>query len=141
LTDPLERELVTHVDRFRMAGHDLEFDQARFVPLEIEIRYCRVPGFRSSDVKSALLEAVGALFDPDRLTFAQTVYLSPIYSAVHSVAGVQSAEITIFQRQGPADRAPLDSGEMTFGALEIPQLDNDPNFPDRGVLRVIDKKP
>jgi hypothetical protein len=141
LSDPLERELAGHVDRFRMAGHDLEFDQARLVPLEIEIRYCRAPGFRYSDVKAALIAAVAALFDPDRLTFGQTVYLSPIYSAAHAVAGVQSAEITIFQRQGLPGRAHLDSGEMTFGALEIAQLDNDPNFPDRGVLRVIDKNP
>ena len=85
----------------------------------------------------ALARAIGALFGPERLTFGQTVYLSPIYSAAHSVEGVDSAEIVTFQRRGLPETRSLREGRLEFGALEIPQLDNDPSAPDRGVLTLV----
>ena len=69
-------------------------------------------------------------------SFGQTVYLSPIYAAARGVAGVESLEVTRFQRQGQNDLRYLSAGRMNLGRLEIPRLDNDPNFPERGVLRL-----
>ena len=41
------------------------------------------------------------------------------------------------RRQGrPGANTVLDDGIMHFGAYEIPVLDNDPNYPDRGMLRL-----
>jgi len=30
----------------------------------------------------------------------------------------------------------LDEGILTLGPLEVAQLDNDPNFPERGILKL-----
>ncbi len=50
--------------------------------------------------------------------------------------GVASVNITTFQRQGIPSDKPLKKGELTLERLEIACLDNDPNFPDRGVFRL-----
>ena len=59
-----------------------------------------------------------------------------VTETARTVAGVGSVQVTRFQRQGQADPKPLADGFMTLGRLEIARLDNDPNFPEHGVLRL-----
>jgi hypothetical protein len=42
----------------------------------------------------------------------------------------------MFRRFGQPASSALDTGELRLGRTEIARLDNDPNFPDRGVLRI-----
>jgi predicted phage baseplate assembly protein len=137
--------LVRHVEPFRMAGHDLEFNDPIDVSLEIGMTVCVARDYFRSAVREALLRVLSnrdlgnglqGLFHPDRLSFGQTVYLSPIYAAARSVPGVESVEITLFQRQGQDETRFLKEGEMRLSRLEIPRLDNDPSFPEHGVLRL-----
>lgn len=134
-----------HVERYRMAGCDLEVNNARYVPLEIEMTVCVQPDYFRGDVKAALLEIFSdrilpdgrrGMFHPDNFTFGQTVYLSRLYAAAQAVPGVASVHITKFQRQGTPDTKPLEEGMLILGRLEIARLDNDPNFPEHGVLRL-----
>ena len=76
------------------------------------------------------------MFHPDNFTFGQPVYLSRLYAAAQAVPGVDSVLITTFQRQGAAGQKALDEGKLSLGRLEIARLDNDPNFPERGVFRL-----
>jgi hypothetical protein len=41
-----------------------------------------------------------------------------------------------FQRQHEPATSGLATGLLPMGRLEIARLDNDPNFPERGVLRL-----
>ncbi|MDB5970556.1 MAG: putative baseplate assembly protein [Hydrocarboniphaga sp.] len=141
----LKNQLLPFVDRYRMAGHDLEFNDPRYVPLEVGLHVCVKDDYFRSDVKQSLLQFLGnrrladgrlGLFHPDNFTFGQTVYLSPLYAAAHQVPGVASAQVTKFQRQGTGDPSYLLNGELPLNRLEIARLDNDPNFPERGVLRL-----
>ena len=134
-----------HLERYRMAGHDVVIDGPIYVSLEIEMTVCIKPEFFRSDVKKALLEVFGkglrpngrrAIFHPDNFTFGQTVYLSHLYAAAQSVEGVASVEITKFERQGQPATSALEAGELKLERLEIARLDNDPNFPERGVFRL-----
>lgn len=75
------------------------------------------------------------LFHPDNFSFGQTVYLSPLYAAARTVAGVASVQVLRFTRQDEDDPQPLADGFMRLGRLEIARLDNDPNYPEHGVLR------
>lgn len=143
-----ESRLRGHLERFRMMGYDLEVDAPRFVPLEIEMEVCVQPDYFRGDVRRALLEAFSprtsadgrrGLFHPDNFTFGQTVYLSRIYAAAQAVAGVESVQIKMFQRQDNPASSSLESGRLLLGRLEIARLDNDSNFPKRGVLRIIPK--
>ena len=140
-----EAGLRRHLERYRMAGYDLEVDGPRYVPLEVALRVCVKPDYFRVHVKQALFAALGsgvlpdgqrALFHPDKLTFGEPVYLSRIYAAALSVEGVESIVVETFQRKGEADRRGLDDGVLRMGRLEIARLDNDPNFPERGVLRL-----
>lgn len=140
-----EIEIRNHVERFRMAGYDLEVNGPIFVPLEIEMFVCVKPEYFRSDVKEALLSifhnqrlADGRLgvFHPDNFTFGQTVYLSPFYAKAQDVPGVASVDFRTFKRQRVADLTPLDTGELEMDRLEIPRLDNNRNFPERGVFRL-----
>jgi hypothetical protein len=133
------------VDPFRMAGHDLEVDPPRFVSLDVEIDVCVCADYFRAHVRERLERALGsgwlpdgtrAFFHPDNLTFAQPVYLSDLYAAVHAVDGVESAQVRVFQRLHAPDPRPLDEGVLPIGRLEIARLDNDPSFPERGVLRL-----
>jgi hypothetical protein len=145
LDEELERDLTRHVDRYRMAGHDLEFDDPRFVSLELELFVCVRPDYFRSDVKQRLLEVLSnrelgpgrrGLFHPDNFSFGQTIYLSPILAAARDVPGVASANVVTFQRQGIDETTYLDAGRLPLGRLEIARLDNDPNFPEHGVIRI-----
>ena len=140
-----EEAIVRHVDRYRMAGQDLEVDEPRFVSLELELFVCVQADYFRSDVKQRLLEVLSnrdlgpgrrGLFHPDNFSFGQTIFLSPILAAAHDVPGVGSAEVVTFQRQGTPERRYLDDGRLPLGRLEIARLDNDPNFPEHGVLRI-----
>ena len=76
-----------------------------------------------------------ALFHPDNFSFGQPVYLSELYAAAQSVQGVASVVIDHFRRlRAPDDPRPLDEGVLELERLEIARLDNDPSFPERGVL-------
>ncbi len=138
-----EDELRQYLEEYRMAGHDLEIDGPEDVALEMEMIVCVESDYFRSDVLATLQDVFrsdtrvdGSLgfFHPDNFTFGQSVYLSELYAAAQEVAGVRYVEINIFQRLGTASSVALDEGVLTIGRLEIARLDNDPNFPERGVL-------
>lgn len=139
-----EQRLREHLGFFRLAGYDLEVDGPRFVPLDLELTLCLEAGYLRSDVLGELSQvfsnrrlADGRLgfFHPDRWTFGQAVYLSPIVAAASAVEGVASVEVTRFQRWGRLAETEIDDAVLTIGRLEIAQLDNDPSLPENGRLR------
>lgn len=140
-----ETELRAHLERYRMAGDDLEIDGPHYVPLEIQLRVCVLPEYFRSDVARTVRDVLGnrdlpgsgrGLFHPDRLTFGQTVRLSRIYATAHAVDGVRYVEALTFGRLGDPSRSALTTGDLPTGRMEIPRLDDDPNFPERGILRL-----
>lgn len=142
---PFEEDIRDHVERYRMAGHDLEVDAPHFVPLDVEMFVCVKPDYFRAHVKKALeeifskdvlLDGRRGVFHPDNFSFGQTVYLSPLYAAAHAVPGVASVTITKFERKGTPETRYLDDGFLPLGRLEIARLDNDRNFPERGVFSV-----
>ncbi|MGH2689514.1 MAG: baseplate J/gp47 family protein, partial [Actinomycetota bacterium] len=54
MDDGAEEELRQHVEPFRMAGHDIEFDNPDYVPLELELEVCVLDGYLRSDVRAGL---------------------------------------------------------------------------------------
>lgn len=142
---PFRRELHRHLEPFRMAGYDLRVDSPRFVSLEVDLFVCVEADYFRADVKAVLLQVLGrgrladgrlGLFHPDNFSFGEPVFLSGIIAAAQSVAGVHSVEVTRFRRQGVPDAVSLEQGRIEIGRLEIARLDNDPNHPERGVLRL-----
>jgi Baseplate J-like protein len=140
-----EHEIRLHLERFRMAGHDVEIDGPRLAPLEIVLFVCVAPHARPSAVREELLDLFSArvlpdgrrgLFHPDNVTFGQSVFLSKLYEAALAVQGVAQARFTTFQRWQQPSTAAFDDGELSIGRLEIASVENNPNFPERGILTV-----
>ena len=142
---PFDPPLADHLEPYRMAGHDLDVDAPRYVPLEIEMQVCVKRDYFRADVKRALLDVFSSrsladgtrgLFHPDNFTFGQSLFLSRLYAAAYAVDGVESAKVSLFQRLGTPDARPLADGKLDFARLEIARLDNDPSRPERGVFRL-----
>jgi baseplate J-like protein len=139
----LSSSLRQELERYRMAGQDLAVESPEYISLELALAIGVDPDYFRADVEQALLAVLSnrrqpdgstGLFYPDNFVFGQTVYLSPIYAAARSVAGVISVEATAFQPLGVATQQYLDAGELKLGALQVARLDNDPNFPSHGQL-------
>jgi hypothetical protein len=141
--DAFKAEIRNFVERYRMAGYDLEVDAPRFVSLKIEMHVCVAADYFREHVKEVLLEVFSdrllpdgrrGAFHPDNFTFGQTVFLSPLIAAAQAVEGVLSVQVVTFQRQDMPDPQPLAVGKMELGRLEIARCDNNPNFAERGVF-------
>ncbi|MBC7732223.1 MAG: putative baseplate assembly protein [Bacteriovorax sp.] len=135
------------IERYRLAGHDVEIDAPNFVALDIELHVCTWPGYFAADVESRLLDAFGStplangmggtggFFHPDRFSFGQPVYLSALIATAMRVPGVAYVTPTRFQRRGRHAAGEIASGRITMARLEIARLDNDPNAPENGRIR------
>jgi hypothetical protein len=141
-----EEEVRTFLGRYRLAGHDLEIDGPRFVPLDIALNVCLEEGAFRDVVYQALLERFSSrarrggergFFHPDNFTFGQTVYLSPLLAAIMEIAGVRWVEPVRFQRWGKAAAGEIAAGRLLLNRLEIARLDNDPNFAENGRIELI----
>jgi hypothetical protein len=142
--DPqFKEDLYKHLEKYRMAGFDLELDDPVSVPLDIALRVCVKPGYFKSDIKEALLKVFSnyewepgqrGFFHPDNFTFAQPVYLSRIYEAAVKVDGVASVNVTKFERWGKGPDKEIEDGRLVPGRTEIVRLDNDPNFQENGKI-------
>lgn len=140
-----EEELRRFLEHYRMAGQDLEINGPRYVPLELELRVCVASDYFRGDVVAALqtvfdnrlhADSTRGFFHPDNFTFGQPVLLSRIYAEAQKVAGVRHVEVTRLRRQGDTTGEDVPEADVfTVGRLEVVRLDNDPNFPDHGVLR------
>ncbi len=145
LGDDYAATMRAYLRRFKLAGSDLALRAAQYVPLEIDIRLCIAPGHYRGQVLQAVAEALssrelpggkkGFFFLPD-LDFGQDIHLSRLYAAVEAVGGVESAEVTLFKRYWDVAGDELERGRIALGDFEIARLDNDPNFPENGVLRL-----
>jgi hypothetical protein len=135
--DPIfSAALLAHLDPFRLAGYDLELRDPEYVPIELALRVCIVPSAFRAEVERALVPALEALFDPDRLTFGDPVFLSTLHTAALAVDGVERVQPVRFQRFGRAPMGELEAGVLGVGDLEVPRLDNDPSFPENGRIEL-----
>lgn len=147
----LVNEVTAYLQPFRRMGCDLVVSGARYVPLKLRITICVLPNYLRGHVESAVLDALSnralpdgtlGFFHPDNLSFGEGVFVSRLLATVQAVAGVQSAMVTELERlevsevsHGGAgnEELPINSA-LQLGPFEIAQLDDDPSFPENGLL-------
>ena len=146
LTPALRQAIKKNVERYHLAGQDLEIESPQYVSIQIELQICVDPDYFRADVEEALDEVLSSrilpngqkgLFFPDNFGFGQTFYLSPVYAAARKIPGVQAVTATIFQPQGVNSPVYLESGEIKVGPFQVARLENDRNFPDHGQLTLV----
>jgi hypothetical protein len=144
MTPPLQRKLTRLANRYRLAGQDILIKPPQYISLDIRLAVCvELDAFRL-DVEAALLQVLGsgilpngqpALFSPQNFELGQPVYLSVIYTAARSVAGVRTVMATVFQPQaGPDTQVYLQQGFIPMGPFQVARMDNDPSLPANGRL-------
>ena len=143
--------IAAFVEGFALAGYDLEIVPPHYVPLAITLEICVEGDHFRPDVELAVREALTTgirvnglpgFFHPDRFTFGQPLFLSRLYAAVADVDGVDAVVALRFSRLtddepeggGPVSDTNLERGAIPIGPLEIIRLDDDPDFPENGLL-------
>lgn len=148
----LAGDVEEHVASFALAGYDLRIVPPHYVPLDVELEICVDPAHFPADVAEAVHDALSSglqpsgspgFFHPDRFTFGQPLRVSRLYAAVATVDGVESVIATRFARlaageagAGRSTEANLARGAIRPGPLKILRLDDDPDFPENGLLRL-----
>jgi hypothetical protein len=144
----LRREIEKYLYRYRRMGQDLSVVAAQYAPLEFELLVCVLPHYQRGQVQVALLDVFSnrllpdgrrGLFHPDNLTFGDGIYLSKLIASAQAVEGVETVTLRKLQRRFEDPAGELESGILPLGSMEIAQLDNDPNFPERGKLSLLMK--
>lgn len=145
-------EVELYLQPFRRMGYDLLVGGAHYVPLKVSITICVLPNYLRGHVERAVLDALSnrvlpdgtlGFFHPDNLTFGDGIYVSRLLATGQAIAGVQNVTVTELERfyiskpalgtHQPGNELPVNSA-LLLGPFEIAQLDNDPNFPENGVL-------
>ncbi len=136
-------EIEQTVEQYRRIGHSLAVKPAQLVSLHIEMLVCVKRGYLQAHVRKAIQDKLGnrqlsdgslGFFHPDNLTFGEGIHLSKLIAITQSVAGVESVAVEKFQRQYEDENGELDAGILKLGPLEVARVDNNPNFPDHGLL-------
>jgi hypothetical protein len=151
LSSQLRTDLLSYLDGVRLAGYDLDIAGATSVPIDLAIGFCVVAGFFPAAVEQGILQVLSnadlagggkGFFHSDNFSFGDDLHVSKLHKAVMSVAGIESARITRLARLHAANtdgetQLNLAQGFLAIGPSEIVQLDNDRNFPERGVLSLM----
>jgi hypothetical protein len=147
IDDAFKSDLISFINQYRLAGHDLEIEPPIFVPLDIIMTVCVEPDYFRDKVKQALLETFGSVdlpggkrgfFHPDNFTFGQPVYLSQVIAVAMQVPGVKWVDLRgdddRFQRWGKLPNREIEEGLIKMDRLEIARLDNNPSAPENGKI-------
>jgi predicted phage baseplate assembly protein len=141
----LPSQIEQQVEPFRRLGQDLRAQPAVRVPILLRLAVCIAPGYLQAHVRRALLDAFSTralpngelgFFHPDRLTFGGHLYLSVIIAEAQQIPGVVSVRVTTLQRQFAAANHEVEQGILRLAPFEIAQLENGPNYPDRGRIEI-----
>lgn len=143
--DAFKADLEAYLDSYRMAGHDLEVEDAVRVPLRVAMHVCVASGYVAADLAQLLLavftsglqpDGTPGVFSPQRFLMGEPFYLSPLVALAQGLAGVASVTLTRFEREHLPGNAALRAGVLVPGAIELFELANDPDYPERGVFEL-----
>lgn len=137
----LLRRIKDHLQRYRRAGHNVTVTKAKYVPLDITFEVNVRPGYLQSHVEAELRDLFSnrrlgngrkGFFHPDNLSFGDDIYLSRLIAVAQAVPGVENVQISNLARH---DQTGIPGNSvLDIDPLEVARLDNDPEFPENGVL-------
>lgn len=139
--DGFAERIQALIEPARMAGADLVIVPPVYVALEIAIKIQVQPHALRDQVSDTLQEIFSSrqwadgqrgIFYVGNYRFGQPVYLSEIYAAASSVAGVASLQVLRFQRLGFPGTS-LQDGVLSMEWNEIARMENDAAHPEHGI--------
>lgn len=134
---PRQRDLIGLIDRRRMAGVEAHAPRPRFVSIDLVIDICVVAGARAPDVERRVLDVLNDYFFADRFTFGTPLYRARLEHAVTQVAGVKGVLAIRHRRRAALNTLTPLPPVFALGMGEILRIDNDPDWPERGTIRIV----
>jgi hypothetical protein len=146
LTDAERQDAFLQLDRFRQAGRPAYVLDPVYANLDLQITVCVATSAYKGEVEERVLQALFGVtgirpktgfFSPDNFTFGTPLERSQLEAVIQEVAGVKAVENISIRRRGWFDWR--DFSELTFNVApnELIRLENDPQFPDRGSLKLV----
>jgi hypothetical protein len=129
----------------RQAGRDVIVKDPKFRTLDLEIVICVEPFAYPGQVVQAVLEAlVGkhgprpkkGFFDPDYFTFGMPFRRSALEAVIQDVPGVRSVRQIRKRERGRLYFSTMTELSVDVAPDEVFRLENDPEHPERGSLRI-----
>ncbi len=146
LTPEERRDLERQLDRYRLAGRETHGMNPKFANLDLEIHICVAPTSYKGDVKEAVLEALFGkrgvrahlgFFSPDNWTFGDPLSRARLEAAIQDVPGVRAVEDIYIRRRSWFAKRLFDELVYSVAPDEIIRVENDPNLPERGAVRLV----
>lgn len=143
---PQHVELIDLLNRYRLAGYESYVPAPRYVAFDLIIRLCAKPDAFRGDVEAAVLARLGSaplpdgtlgFFQVDNFTFGVPLERSALAAAVQSAYGVAGILSIQVRRRGVTPGFVFMPDAIPVGGDEIVRVDNDPNQPEFGSLKVI----
>jgi hypothetical protein len=139
-------QLINLLNRRRLAGYESYAPLPRYVAIDLRIVVCAAPEWLPGDVERAVLDRLGSATRPDgstgfffadRFTFGTPLYRSRLEAAIQSVPGVKGVLSITYRRRGSLAVYTDLPDVLPLGNGEILRVDNNPDFPERGTIRVL----
>jgi hypothetical protein len=138
--------LTDLLNRRRLGGYESYVLPPRYASLDLHITLSADPAYFSADVEAAVLTALrpgqlpgGAVgfFDHTRWSFGTPLDSSALLCSIQACSGVDGVTQVLFrQRAMSSGWTPLPE-TLTLAADQILRVDDDPNHPEAGSLKVI----
>jgi len=142
----LQETLIDLLNRRRLAGYESYAPPPTPVSIDLVITVCVSPGWLGSDVEAGVLSRLAdakrsdgteGFFYADSFTFGTPLYRSNLEAAIQGVGGVNGVLDIEFRWRGASNVFQPLPAVLQFGADQILRVANDPNYPERGTIRVI----
>ncbi len=119
--EALKQRILAFFEERRMVGTVVSVLDPICVPVEVAVEVDVDPHFRADAVRTAVENAVRGVLAYASVDFGQTLYLSDVYAAVESVAGVLAATVTRFRRHA-ASEAEVEAALQQLGLAAVTDL-------------------
>jgi hypothetical protein len=138
--------LVELLNRRRLAGYESFCPDPVYVSLDLLVVICVAATATGPQVEAAVLAALSdtsgangaqGFFFADRFTFGTPLYRSSLEAAIQAVPGVNGVLSVRYRQRGVTVRwRPLPE-VFPLAPDRILRVENNPDYPDRGVLKII----
>jgi hypothetical protein len=146
LTPDQKSQLTAWMDCVRQTGREVIVKDPKPLSIDLEIVVCIQPFAYASQVLALvqdLLVGTGGgrntkpFFSPDNFTFGMPLRRSQLEAAIQSVPGVRFVGPIQIRKRGVSSFHEMDALIEPVDADQVLQLQNDPERPDAGTLRLI----
>jgi uncharacterized phage protein gp47/JayE len=138
-------QLINLLNRYRLAGYESYAPLPFYISVDLQITVCACSGAAPGDAEAAVIAALGTTTFPDgtsgffafdRFTFGTPLERSALEAAIQNSYGVCGVVSILYRWRGLTSGWICLPQTLQVGPSQILRVDNDPNYPERGTLKV-----